>query len=128
MDTPKRIKNSTVKENTAVWLLIILGTLWFTLFSPQHPMKQWDSTTDSSVFRTVAMMMRHGAIPYRDTFDHKGPLLYLLNWVGACINEMWGIWLVEVVFLAVTFFITYKTARLFTQMGEADRGCLVGIL
>lgn len=119
MDTPKRIKNSTVKENTAVWLLIILGTLWFTLFSPQHPMKQWDSTTDSSVFRTVAMMMRHGAIPYRDTFDHKGPLLYLLNWVGACINEMWGIWLVEVVFLAVTFFITYKTARLFTQMGEA---------
>lgn len=42
MDTPKRIKNSTVKENTAVWLLIILGTLWFTLFSPQHPMKQWD--------------------------------------------------------------------------------------
>ena len=31
--------------------------------------------------------MMNGAVPYRDLFDHKGPLLYLLYGIGYLIDS-----------------------------------------
>ena len=63
-----------------------------------------DSVTgvDSSVFRTIALQMDEGIMPYRDTFDHKGPLLYLINYVGMKISFNNGIWFIEF----ISFFVT----------------------
>ena len=61
---------------------LFLGLSFVFLFnSPLHPWIRGESTTDSSVFRTVAMMMRYGYMPYRDSFDHKGPLLYIIEFL-----------------------------------------------
>ena len=35
--------------------------------------------TDSSVFQYIGKGILDGMVPYRDAFDHKGPILYLLN-------------------------------------------------
>lgn len=67
---------------------------------------------DSSVFRTVAMYMRDGYMPYRDIFDHKGPLLYLYNRLGMLISDWKGVWVIEWLSLGVTFWFIYKTAGL----------------
>ena len=67
---------------------------------------------DSAVFKTVSMMMRHGFMPYRDSFDHKGPLLYALNYLGDSIAVYRGIWVVELLFMTVTFLMVYRIARL----------------
>src|SRR3954469_10691249 len=35
---------------------------------------------DEGVYATIAQHMLHGALPYRDFFDHKPPLIY--GWYG----------------------------------------------
>ena len=94
-----------MKEKTALWksyletaclfaFLFILAFIFLTK-SPLHIWIRSDSDTDSSIFLTVAMMMDRGYMPYRDTFDHKGPLLYLINYLGRHISAYRGIWFVE---------------------------------
>ena len=51
-------------------------------------------------------------MPYKDSFDHKGPLLYIINWVGNKISQQYGIWLIEMGFMTCTLFVIYKIARL----------------
>ena len=74
-----------------------------------------DNTSDSSVFSYVARVILNGGMPYRDAFDHKGPLIYLINVVGLLISDWKGIWVIEVVTLFSTFFIMYRIARLFVS-------------
>ena len=100
------------RENVIVWAAAFLYSLVIMFQSPLHPWIGAGSSTDSSVFRTVAFMMKNGYMPYRDTFDHKGPLLYLLNYLGESIAPELGIFLIEILFLTATVFLLYKIARL----------------
>ncbi len=84
----------------------------FLLDSPLHPWRYAVAGTDSSVFKTVAMMINEGFMPYKDSFDHKGPVIYLLNWLGMQISYYKGIWAIELVFMTATFFLLYCIARL----------------
>ena len=68
--------------------------------------------SDSSVFKYVARVIIDGGMPYKDTFDHKGPLVYLLNVAGIHIAYWRGIWAVEFVTLFATFIVMYKIARI----------------
>lgn len=99
---------------------IIVGCLFLFfavfLFLTQSPLHFWlggDTGTDSSVFKTVALMMNNGYMPYRDSFDHKGPLIFLINFFGMKISPYRGAWVFEFVALFVTFAVIYKIARLF---------------
>lgn len=70
---------------------------------------------DSSVFFVVGRGMKHGLVPYRDLFDHKGLYLYALNCLAACISEYTsiGIFLVEIIFVVASAYIGYKLFWLF---------------
>lgn len=80
--------------------------------SPLHPWIRGLPGKDSNVFRTVAFMMSKGYFPYKDTFDHKGPFLYILEYLGQMISGDSGIWMIELISLTVSAFFMYKTARL----------------
>ena len=54
---------------------------------------------DSAIFIYVAKGILEGDIPYLHRWDHKGPLLYVLNLFGLLIHDTWGLWLVQGVFL-----------------------------
>lgn len=90
-----------------------LGFIFSMQSSQNLWMKNGNPGTDSSVFQTVAMLMSEGMMPYRDTFDHKGPLLYILNWLAMQISYWRGIWVVEFITLAGTFWTLYKIAGIF---------------
>ena len=64
-------------QTAGIVLFILLVTFLFLQNSPLSIWRGGETGTDSSVFRTVALMMRRGGMPYRDTFDHKGPLLFI---------------------------------------------------
>ena len=51
-------------------------------------------------------------MPYRDSFDHKGPLLFIINFLGNKISSYRGIWVFELLFMVITIFILYKIARM----------------
>lgn len=107
------------KENVIVGLLMAFLSFVFLLESPLHPWIGGDTKTDSSVFKTVALMMEKGYMPYRDSFDHKGPLIYILNWIGNRISSYSGIWVIEFIFMTGTFFVIYKIARLKCSGGSS---------
>lgn len=100
------------KENFIIILFMAIVSFFFMLKSPLHPWIGGDTGTDDSVFKTVALMMEKGYMPYKDSFDHKGPLLYILNWIGNKISSYSGIWVIEFLFMTGTFFIIYKISRL----------------
>ena len=66
---------------------------------------------DSAIFMYVAQGILEGEVPYLDRWDHKGPLLYLINAVGLLIEETWGIWIVQVLFLLGTIYFALILLR-----------------
>ena len=63
--------------------------------SPLYPLNDW---MDANIFYTAGKAMMNGAVLYRDVFDHKGPLLYLVYGVGWLIDHtgFFGVWLIEI--------------------------------
>lgn len=91
-------------------LFAFLFYITFVLMS-KSPLHFWigeEAEADSAVFNTIAMAMDKGYIPYRDSFDHKGPLLYLLNYLGRQISTYRGIWVIEFVTVFFTFYLMYR--------------------
>ena len=108
--------NSSFKQNplAAFATAIVLGlfALIITLQSPITPWGYSDPGVDSSVFRYVALEMHNGGVPYLDTFDHKGPLLYLINWAGMLIGYYRGLWFIEFAAILCTVVVVYRIFRM----------------
>lgn len=81
-------------------------------YNTNNPFTVGNIAVDSSVFIYIAKVILSGGMPYKDVFDHKGPLIYLIDALGLLINENIGIWVIEVITLFVIFFFTYKIAEL----------------
>lgn len=103
---------STIVLRICLFFVLLCSAFIVLADSPLCPWVQGESATDSSVFQAVAMMMRKGYMPYKDTFDHKGPLTYLLNYVGTLISPNYGIWCIEFVSLAITIWVIYRISCL----------------
>ena len=66
---------------------------------------------DSQVFMYVAQGILEGDVPYLDRWDHKAPLLYLINLIGLVIDDTWGIWVVEGIFLLATAWLAFTMVK-----------------
>ncbi len=111
-DIRMKDRNRLYLENVLMIIVAFFLSSLFGVNSPLHPWIGGPVETDSGVFKTMALVMEHGYMPYRDSFDHKGPLLYILNWIGNRISQYRGIWLIEVLFLSICVFMIYKIARI----------------
>lgn len=109
-----------IKEKKYSILSVLFILLLCFIFSMQSPLNLWfdgNDGIDSSVFKYIGYMMTKGYMPYADMFDHKGPLIYILNWLGVKIAYWNGIWCIECIFLFITFLCIYKIARLCCNRG-----------
>ena len=43
--------------------------------------------TDTNIYFTIGRGMTQGLMPYRDLFDHKGPLLYMIYALAALMSD-----------------------------------------
>lgn len=103
------ISDNTKKYITAAYLLIFSFILC--LLSRQCAFYSLVPGTDSSVFMTIAKGMTTGKVPYLNFFDHKGPFLYLINFLGYSIGGVRGVWIFEIIFIAVAVFFSYATMK-----------------
>ena len=80
--------------------------------SPLYPLNDW---MDANIFYTAGKAMMNGQVLYRDVFDHKGPLLYLVYGVGWLLHRtgFWGVWGIEVLAFAAFLYAGLRTAELF---------------
>lgn len=72
---------------------------------------------DSAAFIYIGKQMIAGKVPYLDCFDHKGPLLYLIQYAGLSFarGSTDGLWAVEVVNMAVTLLILVRLCALASE-------------
>ena len=101
-----------VLRDSLICFIFAIATFLFLLNSPSHIWNNSEITTDSSVFQTIAFQMKNGAVPYRDTFDHKGPLTYLINYIAYSINPHNGLFYIEFIVVFAVFLLSYLIARL----------------
>lgn len=101
-----------VIENILICIYIFMAGLIMSMQCSMNPLKQSAAAgVDSSVFKTMALSMSKGLVPYKDSFDHKGPLIYIINWLGMQIAYYKGIWIIELLAMLITFGLIYKIAR-----------------
>lgn len=98
-------------KKVVVFLTIVLLAFVFSMQCSNGLWHYGEMDVDSSVYAYVAMVIRRGGMPYRDAFDHKGPLIYLIDAAGMAISYWRGIWVMEFLFLLVTFFCIYFLCR-----------------
>ena len=108
-----KTQNKEKYINIGVYIFLFLLAFLFLMSSPLNPFKPWELWVDSAVFKHIGYLMTKAYIPYKDIFDHKGPLVYLYNYIGTLISYYRGIWVIEVLSMFVTLVALYKSARLY---------------
>jgi hypothetical protein len=127
--------------SVVVAVVLALLTLYVGLrFYSTSPLNIWENTAvyrtgyipqkngDSVVFLSVGKVILDGGMPYRDVFDHKGPLLYLVEAFGLWLGGLYGVWFFELLALGGSLFFLYRTARLFTGRATACLAVCVAAL
>lgn len=115
------IKNNLSAENKRLhsifiyilFLVFSFGILFIcTASSPRYATNPWN---DSNAFLTMGKAMTGGLTIYKDIFEQKGPLLYLLHAAACLISDtsFVGVYVVQSVFLSFTLFAAYKIASLY---------------
>jgi hypothetical protein len=93
---------------SSFFLLLVV----FAVLAPVAPLYQPIPDRDQGVYLYVGQQILDGDIPYRDVWDHKGPLVYYINALGLSLtNSTWGVWFLEVIFLflaAVSGFLAMR--------------------
>lgn len=82
--------------------------------SPLYPLNDWD---DANCFFTVGKAAANGRVLYRDIFEQKGPILYMLHSAAYLIshNTFVGVYLIELAASSLFLHFSYKIIELFSE-------------
>jgi len=102
---------------------IIIAGLFLFLFSPYTtPLNDYYGY-DTALWNVIGKGITQGKVPYRDLFDHKGPLLffiYAFQWLFE--QNRIAMFLLQWTAFAVTVCYLYRVARLFTDIKRSIVG------
>ena len=90
--------------------LAALMLLFASQCSPLYPINLWD---DANCLLTVGRVMQRGGVLYRDIYEQKGPLLYLIHALAACISDtsFWGVYVLEIPALTAALYSRLSDLR-----------------
>lgn len=115
----KTTKNTIPSGCIEIFVLFICAVTVITVCSkcsPLYPLNDWD---DANCFFTVGKAMMNGKVLYRDIFEQKGPMLYMLHSAAWKIshNTFTGIYFWEIISCFLFLFFSHKTMKLFSDEG-----------
>ena len=92
---------SAILLGTAAWVVLLLALRWPALWYPQF---NSNSAIDSAFFTFAGQTVRAGGVPYLAFWDHKPPLIYLIDALALTVSggAIWGVWLATVAALLGT--------------------------
>ena len=111
-------QDTVTEKNKKIYLyFLLIGYTCLLMFfctksSPLYVLNDW---YDANAYFTMGKGMMNGAVPYKDLFDHKGPLLYLLYGIGYLIDHtgFLGIFFIQMIFMSLTVVFCYKIVKLY---------------
>ena len=90
------------------FLLVVLAIL-----APIAPLYQPVPARDQGVYLYIGQQILDGGTPYRDAWDHKGPLIYYINALGLWFTDsIWGVWFLEIVILFLATVSSFLAMRM----------------
>lgn len=94
----------------ALWIPLQLLITWP---APLTPAFDGPWRYDTSIFAYEGALVRDGAMPYVAFWDHKGPLIYLINAAGLSLSggRAWGIWAVGLITVWLAAAVGYRAMR-----------------
>ena len=98
-------------------LALLCATLALLIATSSSPLYAANFWTDTNIYFTIGRGMTRGLMPYRDLFDHKGPLLFMLYALGAAISDtsFIGVFILEALSLAAAVYAGWRTVSLFGE-------------
>lgn len=117
MNTKNDIKDQRrVNIESAILITLFAGLFVFLFSTSTSPIVKDFYYWDSAIFQTVGKAWSQGILPYSECFDHKGPLLFLMEAIGYSFGiGKTGVAIVQVIYLAVAFWFIYMIASLFVD-------------
>ncbi len=109
---PKHVRFESRAAALFSVLVAVFALLICTRSSPLYPLNDW---VDANCFFTVGKSMFNGRVLYRDIYEQKGILLYVIHGIGYLISNTTfiGVFIFETALFSAFLFIAYKTARLY---------------
>ena len=107
-----------MKKNLKIYgVCVFISTIFLLICSKNSPLYIMNDWVDANAFFTVGKSMMRGLIPYRDLFEQKGPLLYLIYGIGSLIsyNSFTGVFILEVISFSIFLYYIEKIAALFME-------------
>lgn len=110
----------------SIWCLGA-AALVLALCSKTSPLYAFNDWMDANIFFTMGKSMLSGKVLYRDVFDHKGPVLYLLYGLGWLLDHTGfiGVFVLEICGFAVFLGLGLCTAELLRGKPLHPVWCLV---
>lgn len=108
-------------------IVAIYGVILLSLCSKSSPLFYFNDWVDANSFLTVGKSMLNGMTLYKDIFEQKGPMLYLLNGMGYLISPtaFTGVFIIEAAVFAVFMIYSYRTLTLFFDEKISFIGCVI---
>lgn len=126
----KRRKGRPCRDWTCDGMLLLLGGVLNAVFSyntsPLYPGMVPEK--DAAFFLMAGRLTARGGIPYVDFFDSKGPLFFLIQALGLLIwDGKFGVFLLQVLFSAVSCLLMFRIARLFLGRGKSMAAVILAL-
>ena len=104
----------TLSRLPRVVRLAALSAVLLALCSKSSPLYAFNDWMDANIFFTMGRSMLGGRVLYRDVFDHKGPVLYLLYGLAGLIGgtDFRGVLVLEIIAMTSFLYTGLRTAEL----------------
>lgn len=111
------VRNMNAVKTTLLYLALCTAAFFNTIQDICSPFSHSMNFGDGAIYQYIGKMILNGESPYKDAFDHKGPVLYFINAISVVINEKTGIWLVDLAFMIILYLATFSLCRKICKKG-----------
>ena len=113
------------KEKIIYVILLVVIIFISALSLEQSPFFNGINHNDSSIFQIIGRGVLEGQVMYKDLYDHKGPIIFLINALAILINEQIGLFLVEIMFFWIGTIFIFKTSKIFLDNKKSFICCSI---
>lgn len=105
-----RVKNHRLWERKYYFFLTLFSFFILLIFSKSSPLYFINDWVDANAYFSVGKGIAHGQVPYKDLFEHKGILLYIIHTIGYKLSStsFFGVYLLEGISFTISMILFFK--------------------
>lgn len=106
-------------------ILVTLQSIALLFCQANSPLFAYNDYADLAIYTVIGRAIRNGQVLYRDVYDHKGPIFFLLQQIFY-YNEF-TVWILDLITFAISQIFLYKTLRYFKDSVQS-LGCTMFVM